>query len=224
LYLSKQNLDQIGAVDLAGIKPLTESTVTLGDGKDFADKSHELQLQVPGEGAYLVMIRGGDLFASGIVLATPIELEVMEEPDAGRVRVAAREAVTGKPLAKLQVKLSASIGGGLRDGVTDMRGVYVADGLSGLVTVVVRQSAGRYAFFRGKASLGGKFQQSFEPAAVQLRQQNQPQIEGQGKQSESLDQNLRGINQQNSFRQMERLENRYKSNSQNRGVQIESVK
>ena len=224
LYLSKQNLDQIGAVDLAGIKPLTESTVTLGDGKDFADKSHELQLQVPGEGAYLVMIRGGDLFASGIVLATPIELEVMEEPDAGRVRVAARESVTGKPLPKLQVKLSASIGGGLRDGVTDMRGVYVADGLSGLVTVVVRQSAGRYAFFRGKASLGGKFQQSFEPAAVQLRQQNQPQIEGQGKQSESLDQNLRGINQQNSFRQMERLENRYKSNSQNRGVQIESVK
>ncbi|MCY2936051.1 MAG: MG2 domain-containing protein [Planctomycetota bacterium] len=218
LYLSKQNLDQIGAVDLAGIKPLMESSVNLGDGKDFADKTHELQLQVPGEGAYLVMVRGGDLFASGIVLATPIELEVMEEADARRVRVTAREAFSGKPLPKLQVKLSASLGQVFRDGLTDMRGVYVADGLNGLVTVVVRQSAGRYAFFRGKTPLGGIMVQQFAPSG----QPNLP--ESKGGESQSLDQNLRGINQQNSFRQMERLKSRYEPNTQNKGVQIESVK
>ena len=226
LYLSRQNLDQIAAVDLAGIKPLMEQSVKLGDGKDYADKAHEMQLQLPGEGAYLVMIRGGELFTSGIVLATPIELEVMEEPAAGRVRISAREFGTGKPLPKLQVKLSASSGGGFRDGTTDMRGVFVADGLGGLATVVVRQSAGRYAFFRGKTPLGGQMVQNFisnAPPAPTQGGQNGQMPGGQPLADQPLDQNLRGLNNQNSLKQMERLNERYK-NEFRKGVQIQSVK
>ena len=223
LYLTKKNLDQIASVDLAGIKPLTETTVKLGDGRDFADKSHEVSLPIPGEGAYLVMIRGRELFASGIVLATPIELEVLEEAASGRVRISAREAGTGKPLPKLQVKYSGSIDGTFRDGLTDLRGVYVAEGLGGLATIVVRQSAGRFAFYRGKTPLGGVIVENFQMNAPAVNDpQNRPQqmpMEGQ-----QLDQNLRGQNRANELKQIERLENRYNFENRSKGVQIQSVK
>ena len=42
--------------------------------------------------SYLVMIRGDDLYASGIVLVTPLEMEVLEEASSGRVRVRIRDA------------------------------------------------------------------------------------------------------------------------------------
>lgn len=59
----------------------------------------------------------------------------------------------------------------------------------------------------------------------QFAPSGQPNLpESKGGESQSLDQNLRGINQQNSFRQMERLKSRYEPNTQNKGIQIESVK
>ncbi|MFM7132566.1 MAG: hypothetical protein ACKO0V_24750 [bacterium] len=222
LYLTKRNLDQIASVDLAGIKPLTETTVKLGDGRDYSDKTHEVALPIPGEGAYLVMVRGRELFASGIVLATPIELEVLEEPASGRVRISARETGTGKALAKLQVKYSGSIDNNFRDGQTDLRGVFVADGLGGLATIVVRQSAGRFAFYRGKTPLGGVMVQNFQAndlPQVTPRDPGQPPMEGQ-----QLDQNLRGQNRLNEMKQIERLENRYNFENRSKGVQIQSVK
>jgi tetratricopeptide (TPR) repeat protein len=221
LYLTKRNLDQIASVDLAGIKPLAESTVKLGEGKDYADKSHEVSLSIPGEGAYLVMVRGRELFASGIVLATPIELEVLEEPTAGRLRISAREAGTGKPLSRLQVKYSGSVDNNFRDGQTDLRGVFVADGLAGMATIVVRQSAGRFAFYRGKSALGGVLVENFQPALPTTPSQDpgRPPMEGQ-----QLDQNLRGQNRANEMKQIERLENRYNFENRSKGVQIQSVK
>ena len=35
LYLTRRNLNGIAGIDLAGITPLVEKTVTLGDGADF---------------------------------------------------------------------------------------------------------------------------------------------------------------------------------------------
>ncbi|MFM1802843.1 MAG: hypothetical protein RJA81_2195, partial [Planctomycetota bacterium] len=220
LYLTKRNLDQIAAVDLAGIKPLNESTVKLTEGKPFSDESHEISLPLPGEGAYLVMIRGAELFASGIVLATPIELEVLEEAAEGRVRVSARESGTGKPLSKIQVKLSGSVDGRFRDGQTDLRGVYVAEGLSGLVTIVARESAGRFAFYRGKTAVGGTIVQEFRTNQPS-RGATQNAIPSE---SQQLDQNLRGLNRANEMKQIERLEQRYNLENRSKGVQIQSVK
>jgi len=222
LYLSKRTLDKIDAVDLAGIRPLKESKETLGTGKDFADGKREIALDLPGEGAYLVMTRADDLFASGIVLATPIDLKVMEDATSGRVRVEAREAGSSKPISNLQVKLSATNTPGFRDGTTDLRGVFVQDSLQGLVTVVVRQSAGRFAFYRGKTPLGGTMVQGFAPATpAQMPGLARPEAaEG----FQSLDRNLRGLNLQNSQRQMERLEQRFDNENRSRGVKVESVK
>ena len=80
LYLTRRNLNAIAGIDLAGITPLVEKTVTLGDGSDYDDRSRTIDLPLTKEGAYLVMIRGDNLYASGIVLVSPLELEVLEEP------------------------------------------------------------------------------------------------------------------------------------------------
>ena len=40
------------------------------------------------------MIRGENLYASGIVLVSPVELEVLEDSAGGRVRVTVRDART----------------------------------------------------------------------------------------------------------------------------------
>ena len=71
LYLTRRNLDAIAGIDLAGITPLVEKTVKLGDGADYDDKTRTIDLPLAKEGAYLVMVRGDDLYASGIVLVTP---------------------------------------------------------------------------------------------------------------------------------------------------------
>jgi hypothetical protein len=78
LYLTRRNLDQIAGIDLAGITPLFETTIKLGKGEDYADKVKALDLPLKQEGAYLVMVRGDALYASGIVLVTPLDLDVLE--------------------------------------------------------------------------------------------------------------------------------------------------
>ena len=60
------------------------------------------------EGAYLTMIRGDNLYASGIVLVTPMEMEVLEDADSGRVRIIVRDARTKAYLPKVQVKVIGS--------------------------------------------------------------------------------------------------------------------
>ncbi len=109
LYLTRRNLDGIAGIDLAGITPLHEATVKLGDALTYADATRTLDLPIQAkEGAYLVMVRGGDLYASGIVLVSPIELEVTEEADAGRVRVVVRDAASQNFVPKVQVKVIGS--------------------------------------------------------------------------------------------------------------------
>ncbi len=94
LYLTRRNLDAIAGIDLAGIKPFYTATIKLGDGQDFDDKARAIELPVKRDGAYLVMVRGDDRYASGILLVSPLELQVLEEAESGRVRVTVRDART----------------------------------------------------------------------------------------------------------------------------------
>ena len=50
LYLTRRNLDQISGIDLAGITPLFETTVKLGDGSDYDDKARTIALPLTKEG------------------------------------------------------------------------------------------------------------------------------------------------------------------------------
>src|SRR5208337_2215277 len=154
LYLTRRNLNGIAGIDLAGITPLVEKSIALGDGSDYDDRSRMIELPLAKEGAYLVMIRGDNLYASGIVLVSPLELEVLEEPAGGRVRVTVRDACTKDLLPKVQVKVIGSGNPQFFSGDTDLRGVFTAEGVRGQVTAVVRKEAAEYAFYRGTSYVG----------------------------------------------------------------------
>ena len=154
LYLTRRTLNGIASIDLAGVTPLVEKTVALGNGADYDDKSKSIDLPLVNEGAYLTMIRGDNLYASGIVLVTPLEMEVLEEPAAGRIRIAVRDARSKEFLPKVQVKVIGSDASQFVSGETDLRGVFVAEGLRGLVTAVARKGTVQYAFYRGTNSVG----------------------------------------------------------------------
>jgi len=218
LYLTRRNLDGIAGIDLAGITPLHESTVKLGDGLDFAEKVRALDLPLTKEGAYLVMARGENLYASGIALVSPLELEVLEEPESARVRVVVRDARTKDFAPKVQVKVIGTDNATFFTGQTDLRGVYVAEGVNGQVTAVARKGAGQYAFYRGTAHVGAR-----PPAG--LAQPNWATPHNLGKPqapAQSLDQNVRDLNLQNQMRGIDRLQNRY--NTGRKGIKAEEAR
>jgi tetratricopeptide (TPR) repeat protein len=207
LYLTRRNLNGIATIDLAGVTPLVEKTVALGDGADYDDKSKSIDLPLAKEGAYLTMIRGESLYASGIVLVTPLEMEVLEEPAGGRARVTVRDARSKEFLPKAQVKVIGSDMPQFITGETDLRGVFVAEGLRGVVTAVVRKGAAQYSFYRGSTYVG----QPPVPAQAAGKPQAATQAEqaGEPAQNQALDANLKTQNISNSIKQIERLKQRY---------------
>jgi len=154
LYLREKDLSKIRSVQLAGIEPEFSQTMTLGDGKDYVDKEREVDLGLEDEGAYLVICRGDDLFSSGLVLITPLEVEVQEDAASGRVRVNVRDMVKNAYREGVHVKAVGSAEKVFRSGETDLRGLFIADDIRGKATVIARDGSNRYAFYRGDQWLG----------------------------------------------------------------------
>ncbi len=174
-----------------------------------------IDLPLAKEGAYLVMIRGDNLYASGIVLVSPLELEVLEEPASGRVRITVRDARTKDLLPKVQVKVIGSGNPQFFSGDTDLRGVFVAEGVQGQVTAVVRKETAEYAFYRGTSYVG---QPPVPPAPANRAQggEGQPppmpnQPPQMPVQNQALDANLRMQNTSNNLKQIRRLQERYRN-------------
>jgi len=153
LYLREKDLSKITKVELAGIAPQLKLDVALGSITDYADKTSKAKLALKEEGAYLVIARGDDLFASGLVLITPLKIEVQEDAS-GRLRVNLQDTVKGIRPANVHVKAVGSSDGRFKSGETDLRGVFVADGLNGKATVIAKAGDARYAFHRGEKFLG----------------------------------------------------------------------
>ena len=153
------------------------------------------------------MIRGDNLYASGIVLVSPLELEVLEEPASGRVRITVRDARTKDLLPKVQVKVIGSGNPQFFSGDTDLRGVFVAEGVQGQVTAVIRKEAAEYAFYRGTSYVG----QSPGRARPPGRQQRQPPSQNTPALNQALDANLKMQNTSNNLKQIQRLQERYRN-------------
>ncbi|MEI7957451.1 MAG: tetratricopeptide repeat protein, partial [Verrucomicrobiota bacterium] len=154
LYLQQKNLSAITSVQLAGIRPELEQTTVLGDGKDFVEKERKLSLKWKNEAAYLIICRGDDLFTSGMVLITPLKIEVQQDPTSGRVRANVLDTVKGGYRPEVHVKAIGSADTEFRSGETDLRGLFIADNVHGKATVIAREGESRYAFFRGDTWLG----------------------------------------------------------------------
>jgi hypothetical protein len=154
LYLQQKNLSAITSVQLAGIKPELEEAVALGDGRDYVEKDRRVALKLKDEAAYLVICRGDDLFTSGMVLITPLKIEVQEDSASGRVRANVLDTARGGYRPEVHVKAIGSADREFRSGETDLRGLYIADNIHGKATVIAREGESRYAFFRGETWLG----------------------------------------------------------------------
>ncbi len=221
LYLTRRNLNGISGIDLAGITPLVEKAVTLGSGADFDDQSRAIELPLAKEGAYLAMIRGENLYASGIILVSPLEIEAREDAAAGRVRITLRDARTKDLLPKVEVKVIGSANPQFISGTTDLRGVFVAEGVFGVVTAVARKGDLEYAFYRGSTYLGPQAEATGKPQQLNMQMQMQgqggagggvraqaPGASGEAA-NQALDGNLKSQNATNNLKQLNRLQQRY---------------
>ena len=193
--LLKRNLTNITKINLAGIRPYYQAQVELGDGKDYQDRKHQLALPLEDEGAYLVVGSGAGLYASGLILVSPLVVDVQEDAASGRVRVTVKEMTGAKQggakvgsaredgardkgakyLADVHVKVIGSNNGEFTSGETDLRGTFVADAIAGSSTVIAQTDGGNYAFFRGQTHLGQELQnQAAANAASDSEQKREP--------------------------------------------------
>eukprot|EP00913_Durusdinium_trenchii_P013388 g12569.t1 len=152
--LMQRNLNRITAINLAGIRPYHELTLKLGDGNDYRDRKQPLALPLKEEGAYLVVCRGENLYTSGLVLVSPLALEIQEDATSGRVRVTVKNKVSEKYADDVHIKVIGSANREFVSGETDLRGIFVADAIKGTSTIIARAEKNRYAFYRGKTTLG----------------------------------------------------------------------
>jgi hypothetical protein len=94
------------------------------------------------------------LHASGLVLVSPLKVEVQEDAPAGRVRVTVKNVLEDEYLADAHAKVIGSRNSEFISGQSDLRGVFVAEGVQGKSTVIAQVDDTRYAFFRGQTELG----------------------------------------------------------------------
>ena len=200
LYLMEKSLNDIRGVQLYGIHPQIEQTVALGDGKDYRQMEKKLALDLKEPGAYLVVLRGGDLLTTGMVLRSDLKVDVQEDLDAGRIRVNVKRNADFVGAAHVKV-----IGTGNQDfqsGDTDLRGIFVAGDLVGRATVIVKKDD-QYAFYRGT---GIHQPARYRPPSPPQGRQNQ--------QREQLDKKLKGGD-------FDALDNNFQYNARNRAQQLQ---
>jgi len=223
LYLREKNLADIARIDLAGIDPATEVVIPLGDGTDFADKGKTVKLDLKEEGAFLVICRGDDLFTSGLVLVTPLKLEIQEDA-AGSVRVNVRDTTAEEGyVPEVLVKVVGTGNDAFMSGHTDLRGIFEADGIIGSATVLARAGDRQFAFYRGTTSLGSP------PAAPaqQTAEGQQPDQAAPAKGKKQLEKSdyLDNVNKSNREIQDSNLKNwDTLRRGNNKGVEVQQAK
>jgi hypothetical protein len=81
-------------------------------------------------------------------------MEVQEDAVSGRVRVNLLDLTTNAYVNEAEVKVIGSQSGQFVSGETDLRGIFVADGIRGTAAAIARDPKRRYAFHRGTIPLG----------------------------------------------------------------------
>ena len=106
-----------------------------------------------------------------MALITPLKIEAQEDNVSGRVRANVLDTAKGGCRPEVHVKAVGSADNEFRSGETDLRGLYIADNLRGKATIIAREGASHYAFFRGTTGLGVPENAPAKPAQPQQGQQ-----------------------------------------------------
>ena len=175
LFLRQNSLGQMNQIRLAGVEPQLKIEIQLDHSKPYIDHKQQFELDLPQIGAYLIICRGDQAnssssqFTSGLLLVTPLEIAVQTVDD--RLRVYLKDTVTGQYQPRVHLKAIGSDSRQFISGQTDMRGVFLIDGLIGQPTVIAKLNVDNskvvaYAFYRGKERIG----------SVQKRDSNKKQV------------------------------------------------
>ncbi len=97
-----------------------------------------MELPLKDEGAYLVVCRGHNLHASGLVLISGLRVDIQEDAASGRVRTTVKDQGSDAYVSAVHVKVIGSANDAFVSGETDLRGVFVADGINGEATVIAQ--------------------------------------------------------------------------------------
>ena len=215
----QRNLADITSINLAGIRPMHEVKLDLGDGKDYRDRNRDVKLPLEEEGAYLVVCRGQDLHTSGLVLISGLRVDVQEDASSGRVRTTVKELGSEDYVSTVHVKVIGSANESFVSGETDLRGVFVADGINGEATVIAQLDGNRYAFFRGQTFLGPQA----TPANAEQQEAQAKPTQSKAQQQRSL--LLEGLKDRNSVIQLDNYKRQQELfNNEDAGVKVEAVK
>ena len=148
LYLREKDLSRVTEVNLAGVSAKFRGTVQLPTGASLRSQELKTSLPLTEPGAYLVILRGGALHASSLVLVSDLELDVDEYSD-GQVRVQVSSHARDAFLKDVDVRVLGSHDGRFKIGRTDPRGLFSAHSVQGKATVIARMGGNHYAFHRG---------------------------------------------------------------------------
>lgn len=152
LYLREKDLSRVTQVNLAGVSPKFRGTLELSDDATLRSGELETSLPLTEPGAYLVILRGGSLHASSLVLISDIELDVDEFTN-GQVRVQVSSNASDSFLKGVDVRVLGSDDGRFTIGKTDLRGLFSAESVQGKATIIARMGHNHYAFHRGTQNL-----------------------------------------------------------------------
>ncbi|MCP4094298.1 MAG: hypothetical protein GY747_12700, partial [Planctomycetes bacterium] len=152
LYLREKDLSRVTQVNLAGVSPEYSGNISLPEGATLRSDEVTTSLPLTDPGAYLVILRGGSLHASSLILISDIELDVNEYAN-GQVRVQVSSHGQDAFLKGVDVRVLGSEDGEFKIGKTDLRGLFSAAAIQGKATIIARQGNNHYAFHRGTRSL-----------------------------------------------------------------------
>ncbi len=154
LYLKHRGVKNSSAIEVAGIRPVFEKTFSLRHANSKRREKEKLNLDLKETGAYLVSIKAGDFFATGLFLKSNLSMAVQEEAQSGTVRVNVTVAPGGKFEENVKVTFIGSGDKGFKSGKTDLRGIAEVKGLKGNAMVIAEKDD-HYAFHRGMTPLSG---------------------------------------------------------------------
>jgi alpha-2-macroglobulin len=133
LVAVKKDLSKAHEIDLTGIAPAEKFTRTIPGGEDHRWHDVKIPLGARTKGAYLVVLRTGDIVRTSVVLVSNLTVSVQRTGNA--IRVYAENRDTREPVGNVFIKVTD--GKTIRGrGFTDARGVFLTEGFSGPVIVV----------------------------------------------------------------------------------------
>jgi hypothetical protein len=207
LALRKKGLVDAASIEVAGIKPVFDRAFKLDAPNAKRREKQKLTLDLKDPGAYVVGVKAGDFFASGLLLRSDLAMSVQEEPG-GTVRVNVTNVAAGGFAEGVKVTIFGTSDSRIMSDKTDLRGIWETNEVRGKA-VVVAEKAGHVAMYRGQSAL------VMPPPAPKPADPSNPARRLEAQQSDALQEQLKGLN--------DRAEKSYQDNNkrQQQGVEVE---